>query len=589
MCAKSDSDCYRYGSKQKLKINSISSRTIMKTIPFSIKQLILLLFIGNILSVNAQKSMDRYPVLLNMVHHNPGEPHFETKFTQPEYIQALGYTGQVPKIEIQCGLTYDDWEDNVVPEGTAEKMWILRHAAEVRTRLAIAEKNKMPVYPFTDVLVVPKSIMDKYGDVMKVDGRLSIKSPKTQEILKAQITEIFKRFPSIDGLTIRHGETYLHDTPYHVGTSPAITPEEHSIMIALLREEICVKQDKKLFYRTWDFGKFHTNPEYYLKATDAVAPHEKLYFSIKHVNNDFLRGNPFNTTIGLGKHQQIVELSTNQAGIYGRNAHPYYIGKGIIEGWSEMESKKGLQDLYDNPKIKGFWTWTWGDGWVGPYFDNELWIKLNEYILRAYAKNPDHTEEELFFTYAKDELGLSKKNAQRLRELCLLSTDAVYYGQATKYARTIPWYIRDHYMTGIDLTRVVEDGLTEKILKEKELNLQHFYTMETLSKEIQLPRPKDQEFLEVSTTYGRIKYEIINEIWKIQLMLAQYAVNQKIDKEDAKAALTRYKIKWKEWRQLRKDHVSCPTLYVDYEAIHIPWFKPFQESVKELEDIILYQ
>ncbi len=44
----------------------------------------------------------------------------------------------------------------------------------------------MPLYPFTDVLVLPKSVMDKYGEEMKKDGRLSILREKTQEILRAK-------------------------------------------------------------------------------------------------------------------------------------------------------------------------------------------------------------------------------------------------------------------------------------------------------------------------------------------------------------------------------------------------------------------
>ena len=54
----------------------------------------------------------RYDVLLNMVYHNPGEPNWETQYTEPAYLKAMGYTGQVPKMEVQCGLTYDMWKDN---------------------------------------------------------------------------------------------------------------------------------------------------------------------------------------------------------------------------------------------------------------------------------------------------------------------------------------------------------------------------------------------------------------------------------------------------------------------------------------------
>ena len=32
-----------------------------------------------------------------MVHHNPGEPPFQSRFTDPVELTALGYTGQVVK------------------------------------------------------------------------------------------------------------------------------------------------------------------------------------------------------------------------------------------------------------------------------------------------------------------------------------------------------------------------------------------------------------------------------------------------------------------------------------------------------------
>ena len=78
-----------------------------------------------------------------------------------------------------------------------------------------------------------------------------------QELLIAQIDGIFKCFPSLDGLTLRFGETYLHDTPFHLGGSPIrdgkIGINDHILLLNILREEICVKRNKKLFYRTWDF------------------------------------------------------------------------------------------------------------------------------------------------------------------------------------------------------------------------------------------------------------------------------------------------------------------------------------------------
>ena len=536
-----------------------------------------------ILSCQQNIEPKRYPILFNMVHHNPGEPKFETQYTEPAFLKGKGYTGQVPKIEIQCALTYDRWKENVVPLKSKERLWIERHAAEIELLIKNARKAEMPLYPFTDVLVVPQSIMEKYGDEMKIDGKLSIQKERTQEILRAQIDEIFWRFPEIAGLTVRFGETYLHDTPYHKGNRPVYTPEDHTLLINILRDEICVKRNKKLFYRTWDFGDLHTQPELYLKATDAVEPHPNLYFSIKHTNADFLRGYPFNQTIGIGKHQQIVEISTNQAGCYGKNSHPYYIGKGIIENWSEMTEKKGIQDLYDNPLIKGFWIWTWGDSWQGPYFGNELWVNLNEFVLRSFVLNPSQSEEEIFYDYALNHLHLSKSNADKLRELCLLSTDAVYYGQASKHL-SVNWWIRDHYFTALKLQKVVENNQQEEVIEEKAENIKTWYKMEQLASEIKLNNPDDQTFLQVSTTYGRIKYELAEQIWRIQIILAEYEAGKEIDAVYAQNCMDAYKQKWVEWVRLKKENPSCPTLYIDDWSEHCG--PPFQTSLIKLKSVI---
>ena len=81
----------------------------------------------------SESDSTRYPILMNMVHQNPGEPRFNTKYTEPSYIEELGYNAQAPKFEIQCAETYDDYEDNLVPDNTPEKMWIERKAAFLNT------------------------------------------------------------------------------------------------------------------------------------------------------------------------------------------------------------------------------------------------------------------------------------------------------------------------------------------------------------------------------------------------------------------------------------------------------------------------
>lgn len=546
----------------------------------------------SLLNAQDKNALERFPILFNIVHHNPGEPRFNTKYTQPEYLKKIGYNGQIPKFEIQCAVTYDDYEDNLVTLQSSERLRIERKAADIRIQLDNANRANMPIYPFTDVLVVPKSVMEKYGDEMKIDGKLSIQKKKTQDILKAQIAEIFSRFPELGGLTIRFGETYLHDTPFHEGNRPVYSPEDHIKIINILREEVCVKRNKKLFYRTWDWGKIkrklHLVPEVYLKVTNAVETHPNLYFSTKHVNGDFLRGLPFNKTLGIGKHQQIVEVSINQAGMYGRNAHPYYIGKGVIEGWPEMKQKKGIRDLLDNLQVKGIWTWTWGDGWFGPYFGNEFWMDLNAHVIQEFTKKPLKPEEEIFNAYAKNVLKMSPRNISKLRELCLLSVNAVYKGQATSLQWTSPWWIRDHFFTALNMSIFVKKGIAKEVLAEKKENLKVWYKMEEIAKNISLPSKNDEDFLKVSTTYGRIKYELIELIFRTQILFADMKINgTEFNRKKAQLIVNTYKSKWAEWHKLKKDNANCPTLYVDYESIHCQGNDPFIVSIKKIEELLL--
>lgn len=525
----------------------------------------------------------RFPILLNMVHHNPGEPLFATNFDEPGYLKQLGYTGQVPKLEPQCGLTFDGAFPGVVQEPGEERMWIERKARQVRLKSENARDAGMPLLPFTDFLVIPKSLWEKHGGEMKVDGKLSIRSEMTRKVIVAQIDEFFRRYPDIHGITLRHGETYLHDTPFHRGTTPVNSPEEHAMLIQLLRDEICVKRDKMLIYRTWDFGMLHTRLDWYHKATDQVEPHPKLIFSIKHVNYDFVRPLPFNTTLGHGKHQQIVEVSVNQAGLYGRCAHPYYIGRGIIEGWDEMKERKGLRDLLPDPKIRGIWIWCWGDGWVGPYFDNELWNNLSEHVIRRWTLDPTKSEEHYFNEYATEVLGLGGQQLADFRRLNMLATDATFLGQQSVVSPVNHWWCRDHYLTVVNLDGQVKSGKMGECLAEKEKAVAMWREAEQLAARISLKDPRDTEFMRVSTTYGRIKYEVIEQLWRIQIMLAEERLHgAPLDETAAKAAVGAYERSFEAWRKLKRDHPSCATLYVDHEAVHCgPPFRVVLDLLKK--------
>lgn len=509
---------------------------------------------------------------LNLVHHNPGEPLFMTKYVRPDYLKKIGINGDCPRFYIQCAITYDRFDPGVVPYESATWAWIQRYANNLDHAIQEHEEAGLPLYPFTDLLVVPKEVMEKYGEQMRDEnGKLSIQKPMTQKIIRAQIEEIFRRFPYIDGLTTRFGETYLSDTPFHRGNRPVQNLDDHVLLINILREEICVKRDKKLFYRTWDFGGLHTDPKAYLEVTGQVEPHPNLVFSIKHSNNDFVRNVPRNRTLGIGDHPQIVEVSLMQAGCYGKGAYPYYIGKGVLHGWTELGPNQGIDQLAVDGNLVGVFIWPRGDSWAGPYLSNEFWPDLNGYIIREFAKQPTLTDKQIFDKYCEKELKISKEATEKLYELCLLSADATFTGAQSAIIHIRPWWQRDDKLTSIfhlgwwktGERKVKVDPMDvdhKALLAEKAKSVADWKTIEKLSREINIPNEGDQSYLEVSSTYGRIYFSIIEQIWKLSLLDLNEGDNA--DRGQVREIIAEYDKLWAEWFMLERENPSCATLYM---------------------------
>jgi hypothetical protein len=319
-----------------------------------------------------------------------------------------------------------------------------------------------------------------------------------------------------------------------------------------------------------------------LELTDPIEPHPNLLFGIKHSGDDFLRKVPFNATLGVGRHRQIVEVSCNQAGCYGKNAHPYYLGEGVINGWEEMHPKKGIRDLVGSPLLAGVWTWSRGDGWAGPYVTNEFWVKLNAWVICQFGQQPNRSEAEIFADYTHHQLQLSPADALKFRELCLLATSGTFHAQQSSLFDISPFWCRDEYLTALDVFPVVNrsyaaQGGIPALLAEKARAVADWKRVEQLSREIRLANRDDQEFLQVSSTYGRIKIEVIQQIWIIQI-LAQSPRGGQAPMRDALAGYDRL---WAEWRALKSQSACCPTLYVDDQAVHCgPPLRPLIEHYR---------
>ena len=72
----------------------------------------------------------------------------------------------------------------------------------------------------------------------------------------------------------------VFDTPYHVGNSPLKgvggKPEKKQFLwakfLTFLRQEVCVRHRKMLFFRTWNnFDGWRSTAEYYLNVTEQAG------------------------------------------------------------------------------------------------------------------------------------------------------------------------------------------------------------------------------------------------------------------------------------------------------------------------------
>lgn len=538
--------------------------------------------------------------ILDMVHNNPGEKPYVTKYNDPFLLKRQGFTGSVTHWYINCAIDYSNYQKGIL-KNKDEKDWIEKRAAFIDEKLAEFHDAGIAVYPFTDFIVFPKSIWERYGKEIvgteKATGtggfddrarKPDLQKKRTRELLVAQIDGIFKRFPTLDGLTLRFGETYLHDTPYHMGGSPIRAGKEgikdHILLLNILREEICIKRNKKLFYRTWDFGyNFHNNPDYYLAVTNQVEPHPNLIFSIKYQQDDYHRMTPFNPTLGIGKHAQIVE-SQSRMEAYGKGAHPYYTAKGVIEGWPETKYEiefgthrftgklnnpslpRGVKDVLSSKHIKGVITWSNGGGWQGPYITHEIWTDLNTYVVSHWAQNTSRTEKELFYMFT-DSLGFDNFNADLFRRIALLSVEGVRKGHCNSYTRNDVWWTRDEFFSasanaGI-VREILEQDLQDRVLAEKAEASSIWLQIEDLSKQIYCKDRNLLEAIKVSCTYGRIKYQLIEQMWKLMIAEGIYQKIKMFNEAELRMVLTKYDALWDEWKTLKQSNPWCATLYTE--------------------------
>jgi len=537
--------------------------------------------------------------ILDMVHHNPGEPPFKSRFLDPVHLVDYGFNGQVFK-HVNCVATFAASGVDCFPAGSAERAWLEQFTPGIEREIAAAKNQGLKVFYHIDLFVLPKRLVAHFkNEICDANGRISLDRPKTLELHIILFDELTARFPQVDGYIIRVGETYLFDTPHHTGNSPipkvgpawmpnylySETLSGHSPceprwdktqadayvkLIRCLREEICAKHGRQVLFRTWDIfpDKLHASLPHYLEVTDQIEPHPKLSFSIKHTALDFWRYVKVNECLTRGRHNQFIEVQC-QREYEGKGAYPNYIMDGVINGFEENAQKIGLKDLLGHPKILGVYSWSRGGGWYGPYIRNEMWPDLNAFVLAQFVKNPARSEEEIFLEYSTQKLGLQNGDVNRFRELCLLSAKAILKGRhCAVFDRVLnesilptALWMRDDRLGGHgQLTEVLDylhaQNLVGEALAEKAEAVRLWERIAFLARQIEWRDRETQQFANLSAQYGLKLFRVVATGWRVML-----SGNKSANEAALEAALADYEIAWADYESLSA-LPGCPTLYI---------------------------
>ncbi len=513
---------------------------------------------GSRLSIeDVEYRKDNQRDILDMVHHNPGEPLYQTKYNDPEVLREMGYNGKVYFLfdSPMLAINWESVDKNILPKGSVEREWVDNKAIRVSHLLDSCKMVGLSTWAMSDLILFPKRLIELYGIEQSFgDPQL----PQIQKLLRAQIAEMFDQFPNLDGIVVRIGETYLHDAPYHVGKIDNKNSAEQTIipLMELLREEICVKHNKRLIFRTWE--SFDRNLESYMEVSEAVEPHPNMTIGIKHCEGDFHRSNPFSRVIGQGRHRQIVEVQCARE-YEGKGAYPNYVANGVIEGFEEHAtmpegSISSLREFaHTKPQLfAGIWTWTRGGGWEGPYINNELWCDLNAWVMAQWARTPQLSEEIIFNRYATQRLGLMGDDISKFRRLALLSTDAVIRGRNTVEGDMFTWWTRDE---GIGWPQIKPKDNLERVLTQKDESIKMWQQIVELSESIKWSDKATRDHAISSCYYGLHLYEIYRAV--VNIAVAEH----RGDRASIDRWIKEYDRAWTKYNSLPSTYPNISTLY----------------------------
>ena len=149
----------------------------------------------------------------------------------------------------------------------------------------------------------------------------------------------------------------------------------------------------------------------------------------------------------------------------------------------------------------------------------------------------------------------------------MLSIEGVRKGHCCSYAANSVWWTRDEFFSVSYNRNIIKDiisrNVVDKVLAEKQESVAIWNQIEAISKQLQVDDETLLEAIRVSSTYGRIKYQIIELLWIMMIEDEYIRQGKSADRVFIAKLLKRYDELWQEWRTLEKENRYCATIYTE--------------------------
>ncbi|MGB0767326.1 MAG: hypothetical protein ACPGYV_06415 [Phycisphaeraceae bacterium] len=386
---------------------------------------------------------------------NPGEPEISTQYT-PAVLKGLGYTGLV--LYNTTGLSGVSSPGDVADRELSR--WVSQQFDEAERRVDEAVSAGLEVYVSYDMLVLPRTYVDKHAEELCCKGSTQTLCPASGPAMQRSMSALdalIRRLPKLAGVVLRLGDTDARRLPYLAGNdvyaphcprcSQLGRADRVIAAIGHAHELVVGQHDRRLIVRAWNVrpSGFHDSPELaerIVKRLPGEASDDRLVLSFKFTQTDFWRYQPWNQSSlacggkGRGDRPILYELQC-QREFEGKGGVPDYQPTLWRDGMPEaFDDRGGLAEVASQVNLAGLWAWVRGGGWGGPFVQDEAWIDANVVAVPALADDPLANTMQLAKQWCKDRLHLDEPDLINavtgiLERSAELAREAFYFGPFT--------------------------------------------------------------------------------------------------------------------------------------------------------------